>query len=287
MILSGTLLTPTGQPYRNSYIRLVARTTSQQVLQGTSGSFKTDDNGAYSIDCPFGYYYVVVTRNSSIQNIGSIIVNENTTETSINELIIISQTAVVPLIPVVVAQAAVFANAANASAIVATTKADEAAASATLTASLLSTKEDVILEGTNSQYWRGDKTFQTLDKNTIGLSNVDNTSDSSKPVSTPQQTALNLKTDNSVSLMSWAYNNSFQLVSATRDSNGAIIEANIKWPDGILGVFTTDAFSTEFPGAIDAWHATYLAVVPKTITQAVVTRDSNGAVVIQPEITIT
>lgn len=33
----------------------------------------------------------------------------------------------------------------------------------------------------------------TLDKNDVGLSNVDNTADSDKPVSTPQQTALNLK----------------------------------------------------------------------------------------------
>ena len=35
----------------------------------------------------------------------------------------------------------------------------------------------------------------TLDKNDVGLSNVDNTADSAKPVSTDQQTALNLKAD--------------------------------------------------------------------------------------------
>jgi hypothetical protein len=38
----------------------------------------------------------------------------------------------------------------------------------------------------------GDKTFQTLDKTAVGLANVDNTSDA-LPVSTAQQTALNLK----------------------------------------------------------------------------------------------
>jgi hypothetical protein len=53
--------------------------------------------------------------------------------------------------------------------------------------------EPPILPGTTTQYWRGDKTWQTLDKNAVGLSNVDNTSDANKPVSGPQQTALNLK----------------------------------------------------------------------------------------------
>jgi len=57
------------------------------------------------------------------------------------------------------------------------------------------TKEPVITGGTTGQYWRGDKTFQTLDKTAVGLSNVDNTADTAKPVSTAQQTALNLKLD--------------------------------------------------------------------------------------------
>lgn len=54
-------------------------------------------------------------------------------------------------------------------------------------------KENSITSGTTSQYWRGDKTFQTLDKTAVGLNNVDNTSDVNKPVSTAQQTALNAK----------------------------------------------------------------------------------------------
>jgi hypothetical protein len=38
-------------------------------------------------------------------------------------------------------------------------------------------------------------TISGLDKNSVGLGNVDNTSDANKPVSGPQQTALNLKED--------------------------------------------------------------------------------------------
>jgi hypothetical protein len=59
--------------------------------------------------------------------------------------------------------------------------------------------EPVITAGTTSQYYRGDKTFQTLDKTAVGLANVDNTSDVNKPVSTAQQTALNAKQDTLVS----------------------------------------------------------------------------------------
>ena len=59
----------------------------------------------------------------------------------------------------------------------------------------LLSKEPTITAGTISQYFRGDKTWQTLDKTTVGLDNVDNTSDSNKPVSSAVQTALNAKED--------------------------------------------------------------------------------------------
>jgi len=57
------------------------------------------------------------------------------------------------------------------------------------------TPEPAISSGTTGQYFRGDKTFQTLDKSAVGLSNVDNTSDANKPVSTAQATAIALKED--------------------------------------------------------------------------------------------
>lgn len=57
----------------------------------------------------------------------------------------------------------------------------------------LNAKEAVITAGTVSQYLRGDKTWQTLNKAAVGLANVDNTSDANKPISTAAQTALNGK----------------------------------------------------------------------------------------------
>lgn len=59
--------------------------------------------------------------------------------------------------------------------------------------SALDAKEASISAGTTSQYWRGDKSWQTLDKSAVGLSNVDNTSDINKPISTATQTALDAK----------------------------------------------------------------------------------------------
>lgn len=61
----------------------------------------------------------------------------------------------------------------------------------------LSAKEGTVTAATSADYYRGDKTFQTLNKTVIGLSNVDNTADTAKPVSTAAQTALNAKANTS------------------------------------------------------------------------------------------
>jgi hypothetical protein len=55
--------------------------------------------------------------------------------------------------------------------------------------------EPTITATTSADYYRGDKTFATLNKSAVGLGNVDNTSDANKPVSTATQTALDAKTN--------------------------------------------------------------------------------------------
>jgi hypothetical protein len=69
----------------------------------------------------------------------------------------------------------------------------------TATQTALDAKEGTITAGTTAQYYRGDKTFQTLNKTAVGLGNVDNTSDANKPISTATQTALDAKQDTLVS----------------------------------------------------------------------------------------
>ena len=63
----------------------------------------------------------------------------------------------------------------------------------TATQTALNAKEPTIASGTTSQYWRGDKSWQTLNKAAVGLPNADNTSDANKPISTATQTALDAK----------------------------------------------------------------------------------------------
>jgi hypothetical protein len=70
--------------------------------------------------------------------------------------------------------------------------------------------------------------------------------------------------------------------SATYDSNGALLTANLTWPDGTSGIYIADTVSTSFPGAIDAWHCTYIGSTTKTVTQPAVTRNGSGLVVTSP-----
>jgi len=64
-------------------------------------------------------------------------------------------------------------------------------------ASSIAGKEPAITVGSSTQYFRGDKTWQTLNKAAVGLGNVDNTADSAKPVSSAQQSALDAKVNTS------------------------------------------------------------------------------------------
>ena len=48
-------------------------------------------------------------------------------------------------------------------------------------------KENYLQTGSINQYYRGDKTWQNLTKNSVGLENVDDTSDLDKPISIPVQ----------------------------------------------------------------------------------------------------
>jgi hypothetical protein len=84
----------------------------------------------------------------------------------------------------------------------------------TATQTALNAKEDTITAGTTSQYYRGDKTFQTLDKTAVGLGNVDNTSDLNKPISTLTQTALNAK-QNTLTLTTTGTSGAATLVGST------------------------------------------------------------------------
>lgn len=70
---------------------------------------------------------------------------------------------------------------------------DLAGTAASPTVPGLAGKEATVVAGTTSQYYRGDKSWQTLNKAAVGLGNVDDTSDANKPISTATQVALDNK----------------------------------------------------------------------------------------------
>lgn len=89
-------------------------------------------------------------------------------------------------------------------------------------------------------------------------------------------------------VLGWTNSTSFTLLTATRDVNQAVTTGTVQWPDGSTGVFTTDVASTVCPGAVDAYHVTYVPVSGPTltVTQAAVTRNPSCAVVAQPVPTV-
>lgn len=96
--------------------------------------------------------------------------------------------------------------------------------------------EPVVTATTSSDYYRGDKTFATLNKTAVGLSNVDNTSDASKPVSTAQQTALDLKVNKS----RYIYQSKTSITGVT----GQNVIFSMKIPAGVYA--STDGFALNY-----------------------------------------
>lgn len=69
-----------------------------------------------------------------------------------------------------------------------------------------------------------------------------------------------------------------------RNSNEVVTSATVTWPDGTPGVFTTDSIGPL--NTVDAYHITYLGTVAVTFTQALITRDSAGAAIAVPNISV-
>ena len=115
--------------------------------------------------------------------------------------------------------------------------------------------EGTITAGTTSQYYRGDKTWQTLDKAAVGLSNVDNTSDANKPISTATQTALDTKLNSSaVSAFALTFLDDAD-ATAVRTTIGAQVAGSYQPLDADLtsiAALTTTAFGRGFLDLADA-----------------------------------
>lgn len=90
-------------------------------------------------------------------------------------------------------------------------------------------------------------------------------------------------------LIAWVLAGAWRIAGGTSyDVNGTLSTASIVWPDGSTGTFTLDVASMAFPGAIDAYHVTYVSTTGaiKTVTQPAVTRDGGSNITVQPALTI-
>lgn len=128
--------------------------------------------------------------------------------------------------------------------------ADTAKPVSTAQQTALNAKENTVTAGTIAQYYRGDKTWQTLDKTAVGLANVDNTTDALKPVSTATQTALNLKAN----LASPTFTGTVTLPSTTNGLTKSNVGlANVDNTTDLLKPIST-ATQTALNGKSDTTH---------------------------------
>jgi hypothetical protein len=129
--------------------------------------------------------------------------------------------------------------------------------------------EPVITATTSADYYRGDKTFATLNKSAVGLGNVDNTSDANKPVSTATQTALDAKTNKLV--VANRQTASYTLVLSDADK---LVEMNVGSANNLtVPLNSSVAFST----GTQILLAQYGAGQTTIVATSGVTIRSNGA----------
>jgi len=139
--------------------------------------------------------------------------------------------------------------------------------SATQTA--LNGKENTITATTSADYYRGDKTFATLNKSAVGLGNVDNTSDANKPVSTAQQTALDGKTNKLITTNRQTA--SYTLVLADADK---LVEMNVASANDLtIPLNSSVAFATGTQILLAQYGAGQTTIVP---TSGVTIRSNGG-----------
>lgn len=121
----------------------------------------------------------------------------------------------------------------------------------------LDNKEAIIAAWTTTQYWRWDKTRQTLDKAAVWLANVDNTSDANKPVSTATQTSLDGKEDVS---------NKATDFTTVNDTLYPTVEAVKEVTDTKLNIQAWVSTSTTIPFLVDTIYGTYATPLVWNIT---------------------
>lgn len=127
---------------------------------------------------------------------------------------------------------------------------------------VLDGKEPSVAPGTNIDFYRGDKTWQPLNKAAVGLPNVDNTNDINKPISTATQTALDMKANASVT-----FSGANSITGGGNLTGDRILSlVNDAGAPGVTKYYGTDAAGTkgffDFPAT---GSSTYASLGTKTV----------------------
>lgn len=85
-------------------------------------------------------------------------------------------------------------------------------------------------------------------------------------------------------LRQWTQAEAYEPTAITRNADGLVTSATVKWPDGSAGTLTATNYNATH-GVYDGFTITH--ATGKTITQSAVTRDNNGAVTVKPALTVT
>lgn len=85
-------------------------------------------------------------------------------------------------------------------------------------------------------------------------------------------------------LVSWTAGKNYEPLVITRDSEGRVTSMTVLWPDDSTGVYTSTNYNV-IHEVYDGFTITHVSSV-KTITQAAVTRNAEGAVTNKPALTV-
>lgn len=85
-------------------------------------------------------------------------------------------------------------------------------------------------------------------------------------------------------LRMWTQGEDYEPTAITRNSDGLVTTATVTWPDGSAGTLTATNYNATH-GVYDGYTITHTAS-GKTVTQAAVTRDSNGAATVKPALVV-
>ena len=94
--------------------------------------------------------------------------------------------------------------------------------------------------------------------------------------------AAQLAEDNQ--LIEWAGGKDVEKLARNLDADGRLLDCNLKWPDASTGTFTATDYNATHE-LYDGWTMSHTAS-GKTVTQAAVTRNSEGIVTTKPVLTV-